>query len=94
VAITAGARPTLVLAHDARELTLDVPPLAQAVDDVGAGDVFAAAFFIALSEGRSPEQAGHFANAAAAVRMCGAGADAIGRRAEIEARLTPAALGR
>jgi sugar/nucleoside kinase (ribokinase family) len=62
--------------------------LEDAVDDLGAGDVFAAAFFIALSDGRSPLAAASFANAAAAVRMCGTGADAIGGRAAIEARLS------
>jgi sugar/nucleoside kinase (ribokinase family) len=64
------------------------PALEQAVDDLGAGDVFAAAFFVALSEGRSPLEAAGFANAAAAVRMRGSGAGAIGGREEIEARLS------
>lgn len=94
VAVTAGASPITILAPgdgapdaDAQTVTLDVPPLDQAVDDLGAGDVFAAAFFVALGDGRSPLDAAGFANAAAAVRMRGAGADAIGGREEIEARL-------
>jgi sugar/nucleoside kinase (ribokinase family) len=56
-------------------------------DDLGAGDVFAAAFFVALHEGLSPERAAAFGNAAAAVRIEGVGADAIGDRSAIEARL-------
>ena len=64
-----------------------VPTLAACVDDLGAGDVFAAAFFVALSEARSPLEAARFANAAAAVRISGAGAGAIGDRGAIDARL-------
>jgi sugar/nucleoside kinase (ribokinase family) len=64
-----------------------VPAIEDFRDDVGAGDVFAAAFFIALREGRTPRAAAAFANAAAAVRIAGAGADAIGDRTAVEARL-------
>jgi sugar/nucleoside kinase (ribokinase family) len=42
---------------------------------------------VALHEGRPPQAAATFANAAAAVRISGTGADAIGDRAAIEARL-------
>jgi pfkB family carbohydrate kinase len=56
-------------------------------DDLGAGDVFAAAFFIALHEGLPPARAAAFGNAAAAVRIEGAGAGAIGVRGAIEARV-------
>jgi len=87
VAVTAGGEPTTILLPGGQSLTLDVAPLQQPRDDLGAGDVFAAAFFIALSDGRTPREAGEFANAAAAVRMRGEGARAIGGRAEIEARL-------
>jgi 1D-myo-inositol 3-kinase len=94
VAVTAGASPITILAPSAAasglrtdDLELDVPRLERPVDDLGAGDVFAAAFFVALSEGRSPLDAAAFANAAAAVRMCGVGADAIGGREEVETRL-------
>jgi ribokinase len=52
-------------------------------EDLGAGDVFAAAFFVALSEGRSPLEAATFGNAAAAVRIAGTGPGAIGTRAAI-----------
>jgi 1D-myo-inositol 3-kinase len=87
VAVTAAASPTTILAAGDQALTVEVPPLAGPGDDMGAGDVFAAAFFIALSEGQAPAQAAHFATAAAAVRMGGAGAQAIGDRTAIDARL-------
>ncbi len=85
--ITAGAAPATILLADGATLELDVPAVADVVDDLGAGDVFAAAFFIALAEGARAERAASFANAAAAVRMQGAGARAIGDRAAIAARL-------
>jgi sugar/nucleoside kinase (ribokinase family) len=88
VAVTAGAGPIALLTHDRQALELDVPALERPVDDLGAGDVFAAAFFVALGEGRTPLDAAGFANAAAAVRMCGSGAGSIGGRREIEARLS------
>jgi 1D-myo-inositol 3-kinase len=93
VAVTAGARPNTILVpgHTAPEraaVVVEVPTLEHPIDDLGAGDVFAAAFFIALREGRAPQQAAGFANAAAAVRMSAAGADAIGGLAAIDARLS------
>ena len=93
VAVTAGARPSTILAPGGAAVELDVPAIEDPADDLGAGDVFAAAFFVALAEGRSPLDAAGFANAAAAVRMHGAGARAIGERPAIEARLR-AGLGR
>jgi len=96
--VTAGAGPITLRAPGAaapdlgtRALELKVPTLERPVDDLGAGDVFAAAFFVALDEGRSPLDAAGFANAAAAVRIGGAGAGAIGGREEIEARLNATA---
>ena len=64
-----------------------MPHIEHFVDDLGAGDVFAAAFFIALREERPPVEAAAFANAAAAVRIGGAGPGAVGERGAIEARL-------
>ncbi len=87
VAVTAGAQPITLLDPGRPALALRVPTLEHPVDDLGAGDVFAAAFFIALNDGRSAPAAASFANAAAAVRMAGAGADAIGDLHEIETRL-------
>jgi sugar/nucleoside kinase (ribokinase family) len=68
---------------------LEVPPPAIGAprDDLGAGDVFAAAFFVALHEGLAPDAAAAYGNAAAAVRIAGEGPDAIGDRRAIEARL-------
>jgi sugar/nucleoside kinase (ribokinase family) len=66
---------------------VQVPEIDDFCDDVGAGDVFAAAFFVALREGHPARAAAAFANAAAAVRIAGAGAGAIGGRAAVEARL-------
>jgi 1D-myo-inositol 3-kinase len=87
VAVTAGASPTTILLPGEAEFAVGVPPIENPSDDVGAGDVFAAAFFVALAEGQAPGDAAAFANAAAAVRIAGNGAGAIGDRAAIEARL-------
>jgi 1D-myo-inositol 3-kinase len=88
VAVTAGAHPTELLLPGQPTLELDVVALDSPVDDLGAGDVFAAAFFVALAEGHHARHAARFANAAAAVRMGGLGAGAIGTRALIERRLS------
>jgi 1D-myo-inositol 3-kinase len=87
LAITAEADPTVLHLPGSEPLALEVPRVECVVDDLGAGDVFAAAFFIALREGRSPLDAVAFGNAAAAVRIAGEGPQAIGRREAIEARL-------
>ncbi len=87
VAVTAGPHPTTITCPDGAVIEVEVPPVRDAVDDLGAGDVFSAAFFLALADGRSAELAAAFANAAAAVRMLGSGAGAIGRREAIESRL-------
>jgi sugar/nucleoside kinase (ribokinase family) len=87
VAITAGADPTAILPPDGKVSRVAVPSIERPRDDLGAGDVFAAAFFVALAERQSPTRAAAFANAAAAVRVNGVGADAIGDRPAVEARL-------
>lgn len=87
LAITAGAQPTELRLPDGTLLHIPTPPIAAPVDDLGAGDVFAAAFFIALREGLPPARAAAFANAAAAVRIAGTGPNAIGDRRAIQARL-------
>jgi 1D-myo-inositol 3-kinase len=86
VAITAGAHPTAVHLSDGEILHVPVPAIEAPRDDLGAGDVFAAAFFIALREGEPPAAAAAFANAAAAVRIGGVGPGAIGDRSAIEAQ--------
>ncbi len=87
VAVTARAAPTVLRLPSGEIVQVEVPAIERLRDDLGAGDVFAAAFFVALHEGRAPSAAASFANAAAAVRIAGAGAGAIGERAAIEARL-------
>lgn len=85
VAITAGANPTRLLTREGT-VALEVSGIGQPVDDIGAGDVFAAAFFLALAEGMPPVRAGGFAQAAAALRVEGPGAGSIARRAAVEER--------
>ncbi len=88
VAVTAGALPTTILpAGGGAALAVAPSAVARPRDDLGAGDVFAAAFFVALHEGRAPAAAAAYGNAAAAVRVAGVGAEAIGDRDVIEARL-------
>jgi hypothetical protein len=87
VAVTAAAAPTSIHMPGGEVARVRVPVIEDFCDDVGAGDVFAAAFFVALHEGRPARAAAAFANAAAAVRIAGAGAGAIGDRTAIEARL-------
>lgn len=97
VAVTAGSRPTTVhppsAAAGPRVVQTAIPPAIAVLDDIGAGDVFAAAFFVALAEGRSPLQAATFGNAAAAARIAGVGPGAIAGRAEIESLAKDALAG-
>jgi hypothetical protein len=87
IAVTAGEGPTSVhLAGGGAEVRVAPRPISGAHDDLGAGDVFAAAFFIALQEGLTPLQAAARGNAAAAVRIGGRGPNAIGDLAAIERR--------
>jgi 1D-myo-inositol 3-kinase len=86
VAVTAAARPTELHLPDGELARVEVPRVEAICDDIGAGDVFAAAFFLALADGAAPVAAATFANAAAAVRIGGSGPAAIGDRAAIEAR--------
>jgi hypothetical protein len=88
VAVTAGSRPTTVhLPEDGSVVQTPFPPVVAMREDIGAGDVFAAAFFLALTEGRDPLEAAVFANTAAAIRIAGEGPDAIPSRAQVEASL-------
>ena len=61
----------------------------RAVDTVAAGDVWNGAFAVALSEGQPPENAGRFANAAAALSVTRAGAQAsMPSRSEVDTFLS------
>ena len=87
VAVTAGPGGGALLLPDGSELEIGGPRVAEPRDDLGAGDVFAAAMFAELQDGTAPARAAAFAAAAAAVRLEGAGPDAIGGRAAIRERL-------
>jgi 1D-myo-inositol 3-kinase len=85
--ITAAGEATELLEPHAAPQRIDVVPQAHVADDLGAGDVWAAAFFVALSERRTARDAVLFAHAAAALRLQGRGPRAIADRAAIEAQL-------
>jgi sugar/nucleoside kinase (ribokinase family) len=91
LAITHGEAPTELRLPGGVEIHVAVPVVQRMCDDIGAGDVFAAAFFVALADGEDPQAAAQLANAAAAVRVSAQGAGAIGDRAAIEARLASVA---
>ncbi len=61
--------------------------IAQQVDPTGAGDVFAAAFMIRLTETKDPCQAAQFANAVASFSIEGPGVSGIPMRHQVEAYL-------
>ncbi len=80
VALTLGAKGTLVATQEARQL---VPVRAvDAVDATAAGDTFDGAFLARLLDGDDPFQAAAYANAAAALSTLGYGAVAPIPRAE------------
>jgi 1D-myo-inositol 3-kinase len=87
VAVTAGHRPTTVHVPGGDTLHVPTPAKEEPGDDIGAGDVFAAAFFIALQDGQPAPDAAAFAAAAAALRIAGPGTSAIVGRSAIEARV-------
>jgi sugar/nucleoside kinase (ribokinase family) len=91
IAVTHGEAPTELRLPGGVEIHVTVPVVQRMRDDIGAGDVFAAAFFVALADGEDPQAAAQLANAAAAVRVSAQGAGAIGDRASIEARLASVA---
>jgi sugar/nucleoside kinase (ribokinase family) len=68
-----------------RDAPFRVPAIPTPVEEeLGAGDVFAAALFVALHDGRPITEAVQFAHAAASLRLAGRGIAAIPTRAEIE----------
>jgi hypothetical protein len=88
VAITDGSHTGTLLLAGGERLPAPVLALEAPLDDLGAGDVYAAAMFIELAAGRSPTAAAAFAAAAAAVRMLGHGAQAVGGRGAIERHMS------
>ncbi len=63
----------------------------KAVDPTGAGDVFAAAFLVRLTETDDPDEAMRFATAAASISVRRAGIASVPDRAEIEDVMTSGA---
>ncbi len=84
VAVTAADDGVELLLGD-RNVALPALPV-DVVEDLGAGDVFAAALFTRLREGADPVAAANFGQAAACLRLAGAGPAAVATRAAIEAR--------
>lgn len=84
-AVTRGAQGATVFW---RGVSREFPAFpARALDPTGAGDVFAAAFLVRLSETGDPYVAAAFANCAAALSVEGHGIDAIPTRTRVEGRL-------
>jgi hypothetical protein len=85
VAVTAGPRPTTVHlpGNGSSAVQTPFPPKVAVRDDIGAGDVFAATFFVALAAGRAPLPAAEFANVAASTHVAGDGPDAIASHVRI-----------
>lgn len=86
VAVQAGEEGNLLLWRDGERFMPKVP--VKSIDATGAGDAFVAALAVALAEGQSLEEAGPFANAAAALATTVLGAQAsLPRREAVEALL-------
>lgn len=82
VALTRGADGSTVYSGGGVH---EIPALAaQAVDTVGAGDVYAAAFFIHLGDGDDPVASAQFAACAAGLAVEGAGWSRIPDRDEVD----------
>lgn len=82
--VTRGAEPTLFFCHTGQEYVPCAP--VEPVDTVGAGDTFAGALAVGLSEGMTPGAAVHFANIAAAQSTLKRGAQiSMPRREELPA---------
>jgi sugar/nucleoside kinase (ribokinase family) len=86
VAITAAHRPTELLTARGT-LSVPVQEITEPVDDMGAGDVWASAFFVELAGGADPAAAARTAAAAAALRVQGSGPAAVPDGRAIAARL-------
>lgn len=67
VAVTCGARGAVIYSADEKVVIPEFP--VRPLDNVGAGDVFAAGFLVGLLEGMPLSAAGNFANTAAALKV-------------------------
>ncbi len=83
-AVTAGPGTTEILLPNGGSLDVAVDPVERPADDLGAGDVYAAAFFTRLATGAGAREAARTASAAAALRMSGIGPAAIAGAETIE----------
>lgn len=83
--LTEGERGCWVHANDQKRWVASFP--VQSVDATGAGDVFAAAFFVRYAETGTPWEAAGFASVAAALSVSGPGVSQIPGRAEVLAQL-------
>jgi ribokinase len=89
VAVQAGDEGNLLVWREGRCWLPKVP--VASVDATGAGDAFAAGLAVMLAEGRPLEEAGPFANAAAALATTVVGAQAgLPRRAAVQELLASA----
>jgi sugar/nucleoside kinase (ribokinase family) len=81
LAITDGSRGAHIFwADEWRQIPA---PAAEEIDPTGAGDIFAAAFFIFLKDGHSPWEAARFANHLAAFSVSRNGIASIPRSTEV-----------
>lgn len=86
--ITAVTRGAAGCTLYARGRPVQIPPwTVEEVDSTGAGDVFAAALFVRLSETADPVESARFASCAAALSVRGTGVTCIPTRAQVEERL-------
>lgn len=84
VAVTAGMEPIELHLSDGELTQIPAVAVEDVRDDLGAGDVFAAAFFVALQRGEPAPAAARLASAAAAVRLAGLGPASVGRLQQVE----------
>jgi hypothetical protein len=80
VAVTAGADGVELVKDGTRLPAIELVTVAE---DLGAGDVFSAVFFIALHEGHGPIAAAQLGQQAAAIRLAGRGPGAVAPREQI-----------
>jgi sulfofructose kinase len=82
-AVTRGERGVYWMSADAPEVRYLPAYRVEPVDTTGAGDVFHGAYVLAIAEGQPPEEALHFACAAAALKCTRRGARSAPTRAEV-----------
>jgi sugar/nucleoside kinase (ribokinase family) len=87
VVVTHAAGPAEVRVGTEPPFTVPAIPT-EVTEDLGAGDIFAAALLVALRDATPLVEAVRFAHAAASLRLAGTGADAIPTRAQIARHLS------